>query len=390
MLKIFHYGRFDIAVMKHHLGVDTQPVYCTKIASKLARTYTDRHGLKDLVKELTASICPRPREFGLGGRDAEPRPDGLRSFGRAALHKVKAILDAMLAREGAHRTRRRCFDFPPTRARWTLRAGPATARRSATFCALKDQARAPGILLWTAQIAAFALLIAAWTQPLLSVRVTAAARLHPRTVPVDDHPRRNPQRHHDAGAAVGDELPGHRRAAVLFGVALPIVKNAGIVLLLASQAGTRSRGIAAALQFVGRFAMVDIFAVSIIVSVMAASTVGQGDNPGPAVVETITQLRGGFYLFVVYVLLSFAIDVALSLRAALRVTAAAAPPRYRRIVRLSSAQPAPNGTRSMTFFKRTVSALALGAALALPAALVAPALAPPRWRKRAPRPASPS
>ena len=68
------------------------------------------------------------------------------------------------------------------------------------------------------------------------------------------------------------------------------------------------------LQFIGRFAMVDIFAISIIVSVMAAGTIGQGDNPGPAAVETVTTLQSGFYLFIAYVLVSFAIDVLLAIR----------------------------------------------------------------------------
>ena len=198
-----------------------------------------------------------------------------------------------------------------------MRAGPATAKASATFLRTEGSGAArAGILLWTAQIAAFVLLIAAWTQPLLSVRVTA--RL-PAFIP---EPFQSMTILDETRSVITmlERLWETNYLVIagllfFFGVALPIVKNAGIVLLLASRAGTRSRGIAAALQFVGRFAMVDIFAVSIIVSVMAASTVGQGDNPGPAVVETITQLRSGFYLFVVYVLLSFAIDVALSLRA---------------------------------------------------------------------------
>ena len=85
--------------------------------------------------------------------------------------------------------------------------------------------------------------------------------------------------------------------------------------MLASPPKGRARSMASILQFVGRFAMVDIFAIAIIVSVMAAGTIGQGDNGGsPATVETVTLLRGGFYLFVAYVLVSFAIDVALALR----------------------------------------------------------------------------
>ena len=68
VLKIFHFGRFDIGMFQLHLGVETRPVYCTKIASKLARTYTDRHGLKDVAREWPASTCPRPSSLATGAR----------------------------------------------------------------------------------------------------------------------------------------------------------------------------------------------------------------------------------------------------------------------------------------------------------------------------------
>ena len=101
---------------------------------------------------------------------------------------------------------------------------------------------------------------------------------------------------------------------VVFGVMLPVVKNIGVAFVLAAAPGSRAARAARVLQFIGRFAMVDIFAISIIVSVMAAGTIGQGDNPGPAAVETVTTLQSGFYLFIAYVLVSFAIDVLLAIR----------------------------------------------------------------------------
>ena len=170
--------------------------------------------------------------------------------------------------------------------------------------------------LWALLAVAVALLFTAWTQPLLSVQVTAKL---PAFIP---EPFQSMTILDETRSVVTMlerlwETNYLVIAALLFffGVLLPVVKNAGVALLLASRAGSRGRRMADVLQFVGRFAMVDIFAVSIIVSVMAASTIGQGDNPGPAAVETVTTLRSGFYLFVVYVLLSFLIDVLLARRA---------------------------------------------------------------------------
>jgi uncharacterized paraquat-inducible protein A len=177
------------------------------------------------------------------------------------------------------------------------------------------QGPAATALLWTMLAAAFALLFTAWTQPLLTVQVTA--RL-PAFIP---EPFQSMTILDETRSVISmlERLVETNYLVIagllfFFGVLLPVVKNCGIALLLGSRSGSRGRRFAALLQFIGRFAMVDIFAVSIIVSVMAAGTIGQGDNPGPASVETITTLRSGFYLFVAYVLLSFAIDVMLAIR----------------------------------------------------------------------------
>ena len=100
VLKIFHFARFDVAVLVHHLGVITAPVYCTKIASKLARTYTDRHGLKDLCGELLGVELSKQQQSSDWG--AEKLTDQQRHYAASDvlyLHALKAKLDAMLARE---------------------------------------------------------------------------------------------------------------------------------------------------------------------------------------------------------------------------------------------------------------------------------------------------
>ena len=116
-LKVFHYGRFDIAVMKHHLGVDTQPVYCTKIASKLARTYTDKHGLKDLVKELVGVDLSKASQSSDWAAATLSRDQlDYAASDVLHLHNVKSIHDAMLAHEGRTALAAQCFAFLPTRA----------------------------------------------------------------------------------------------------------------------------------------------------------------------------------------------------------------------------------------------------------------------------------
>jgi ribonuclease D len=115
--KIFHYGRFDIGMFAIHLGVTTGPVYCTKIASKLARTYTDRHGLKDVTKELLGiDISKAQQSSDWGAPTLSPEQLAYAASDVLNLHALKAKLDVMLEREGRTALARACFDFLPTRA----------------------------------------------------------------------------------------------------------------------------------------------------------------------------------------------------------------------------------------------------------------------------------
>jgi ribonuclease D len=117
ILKIFHFGRFDIAMFQRHLGVVTAPVYCTKIASRLARTYTDRHGLKDVTRELLGIELSKAQQSSDWGA-AQLSPDQLAYAASDVLnlHALKARLDAMLIREGRMELAQKCFDFLPSRA----------------------------------------------------------------------------------------------------------------------------------------------------------------------------------------------------------------------------------------------------------------------------------
>ncbi len=174
---------------------------------------------------------------------------------------------------------------------------------------------APAWALWALLALAIALLVIAWTFPLLTVTVTARLPAYipepfqsftilDETRSVITMVKRLVETNYIVIAVM----------LVVFGVMLPVVKNIGVAFVLAAAPGSRAARAARVLQFIGRFAMVDIFAISIIVSVMAAGTIGQGDNPGPAAVETVTTLQSGFYLFIAYVLVSFAIDVLLAIR----------------------------------------------------------------------------
>ncbi|MEI9965385.1 MAG: ribonuclease D [Caulobacteraceae bacterium] len=121
VLKIFHYGRFDIGMVLHYLGVETRPVYCTKIASKLARTYTDRHGLKDLTRELLSVDISKQQQCSDWGADKlTPEQVAYAASDVLNLHALKAKLDDMLAREGRTELAQACFDFLPWRARLDL------------------------------------------------------------------------------------------------------------------------------------------------------------------------------------------------------------------------------------------------------------------------------
>ena len=116
ILKIFHFGRFDMGVLAHHLSVVPEPVYCTKIASKLARTYTDRHGLKDLCGELLGIDLSKQQQSSDWG--ADKLSDQQKHYAASDvlhLHALKARLDAMLKREGRMGMAEACFRFLPFR-----------------------------------------------------------------------------------------------------------------------------------------------------------------------------------------------------------------------------------------------------------------------------------
>jgi ribonuclease D len=121
VLKLFHFGRFDIAMFDLHLGVLTTPVYCTKIASKLARTYTDKHGLKDLTRELLGvEMNKQQQSSDWGAPTLTAEQVAYAASDVLHLHALKAKLDAMLEREGRHDMARACFAFLPVRARLDL------------------------------------------------------------------------------------------------------------------------------------------------------------------------------------------------------------------------------------------------------------------------------
>ena len=123
--KIFHFGRFDIAVLQQYLGVVTTPVYCTKIASKLVRTFTDRHGLKDLCKELLNIELSKQQQSSDWGADT--LTDEQLKYAASDvlyLHEMKEKLDVMLAREGRTELAKACFEFLPSRALLDLAGWP--------------------------------------------------------------------------------------------------------------------------------------------------------------------------------------------------------------------------------------------------------------------------
>jgi ribonuclease D len=126
-LKIFHFGRFDIAVLLHAFGVVTAPVYCTKIASKLVRTYTDRHGLKDLTRELIdVDISKQQQSSDWGAATLSQAQIEYAASDVLYLHRLKAELDVRLGREGRTELARACFDFLPHRAALDLAGWPET------------------------------------------------------------------------------------------------------------------------------------------------------------------------------------------------------------------------------------------------------------------------
>ena len=125
VLKLFHFGRFDIAALFNRFGALTTPVYCTKIASKLVRTYTDRHGLKNLLQELIGvDISKQQQSSDWGAPDLTQAQQEYAASDVLYLHKIKTELDRMLEREDRTEMAQACFDFLPMRAKLDLAGWP--------------------------------------------------------------------------------------------------------------------------------------------------------------------------------------------------------------------------------------------------------------------------
>lgn len=126
-LKLFHFGRFDIAVMENRFGVRTTPVYCTKIASKLVRTYTDRHGLKNLLQELLGIDISKQQQSSDWGADVLTKEQiAYAASDVLYLHRLKEELDIRLVREKRTELANACFEFLPYRAKLDLVGWPDT------------------------------------------------------------------------------------------------------------------------------------------------------------------------------------------------------------------------------------------------------------------------
>ncbi|WP_430427232.1 ribonuclease D [Parasphingorhabdus sp.] len=124
-IKLYHFARFDLAAIQHYMGVMAEPVFCTKIASRLIRTYTDRHGLKELVRELLSQeISKQQQSSDWGGPElSDPQKEYAASDVRY-LHRLQAELELRLAREGRLEMAQACFEFLPHRARLDIMGWP--------------------------------------------------------------------------------------------------------------------------------------------------------------------------------------------------------------------------------------------------------------------------
>ncbi len=124
-LKIYHFARFDLAAIKHYLGTVAAPVYCTKIASRLVRTYTDRHGLKELVREILATdVSKQQQSSDWGGAELSDAQKDYAASDVRFLHRLKDELDRRLVREGRDGLAQACFEFLPHRADLDLAGWP--------------------------------------------------------------------------------------------------------------------------------------------------------------------------------------------------------------------------------------------------------------------------
>ncbi|MBN9789021.1 ribonuclease D [Pseudonocardia sp. TMWB2A] len=126
-LKLYHFARFDLAAIEQYLGVTAAPVYCTKIASRLVRTYTDRHGLKELVRELLGQeISKQQQSSDWGGPELSDAQKDYAASDVRYLHRMKEELDRRLVREGRMEMAEACFAFLPMRAKLDLAGWPET------------------------------------------------------------------------------------------------------------------------------------------------------------------------------------------------------------------------------------------------------------------------
>ena len=123
--KIFHYARFDVGILKRFLGIDCTPVYCTKIASRLARTYTDRHGLKDVCRELVGvELSKEQQSSDWGAETLSESQINYAAIDVLYLHQIRDELEKILAREGRKELAQKCFDFLETRAALDIEGWP--------------------------------------------------------------------------------------------------------------------------------------------------------------------------------------------------------------------------------------------------------------------------
>lgn len=125
ILKLFHFARFDLAALKQYLGAETSPVYCTRTASKLVRTFTDRHGLKDLCRDLIGvEISKQEQSSDWGAQNLTEAQQRYAASDVLHLHQLKVVLDTMLTREGRMGLAEACFAFLPARAALDLAGWP--------------------------------------------------------------------------------------------------------------------------------------------------------------------------------------------------------------------------------------------------------------------------
>lgn len=124
-VKLFHFARFDLAILQHYLGVVCAPVYCTKIASRLTRTFTDRHGFKDICRDLLGQEVSKQQQSSDWGQPTlTPEQQEYAASDVRHLHALREKLDVMLAREGRAALAQQCFAFLPTRAALDLAGWP--------------------------------------------------------------------------------------------------------------------------------------------------------------------------------------------------------------------------------------------------------------------------